>query len=63
MILRLEWYKNHRLLSRVTYSTLFPSQLWPLFYLESGTHGNFYFILMLGYLYEKVKLVERGKQI
>ena len=25
---------------RVTYSTLFPSQLWPLFYLESGTHGK-----------------------
>ena len=28
---------------RVTYSTLFPvfpSQLWPVFYLESGTHGK-----------------------
>ena len=42
---------NHRLFFRVTYSTLFPSQLWPLFYLETETHGNFYFILILGCLY------------
>ena len=31
---------NHRLFSRVIYSTLFQSQLSTLFYLESGTQGK-----------------------
>ena len=31
---------DHRLLTRVTYSTLFPSQLWPLFYLETQAVGH-----------------------